>query len=46
MPIAVVFGFATTESQIELSRIRLAKSTTGVTNAAFRVHLCSAPCQR
>jgi hypothetical protein len=41
VPIAVVFGFPTTESQIELSRIRLAKSTTGVTNAAFRVHLFS-----
>jgi hypothetical protein len=41
VPISVPFGAATTESQIELSRIRLFKSTTGVANAAFRIHLFS-----
>jgi hypothetical protein len=41
VPIAIVFGSATTENQIELSRIRLVKSTTGVTTAAFRIHLFS-----
>jgi hypothetical protein len=42
VPIAIVFGSAgTTENQIELSRIRLFKSTTGVTGATFRVHLFS-----
>lgn len=41
VPIAIVFGSNTTENQIELSRIRLVKSTTGVTTAAFRIHLFS-----
>lgn len=42
VPIAVVFGSGgATENQIELSRLRLFKSTTGVTGATFRIHLFS-----
>lgn len=41
VPIAVTFGSNTTENQIELSRVKLFKSTASTTNAAFRVHLFS-----
>jgi hypothetical protein len=42
VPIGIVFGSGgVTENQIELSRIRLFKSTTGVTGATFRIHLFS-----